>query len=369
MKSMFALISAALFVLFAAVSGPVLSTNANERTEFRSFGSAGCGCTDVSSINNRLKGVDAVLAQLASESRSPNAQTPFDAGEYDQGLGESIMRTMGTTGGLGSMVIGDLDRFTCDIETAQNLSNVPGLPAGFGGSSCLNEAVTVGLNLRRQACMSRRNPSNQGNDYWEGMRMAEVIRELTDAYTAEAKFLRDQLTRLAPLCRTATRKPTKNLCDNCIHYMFDAKRTLPVVGTIRMWADEMIPFDVHPDRTISGWGTINTVLDTSGSPCRFSGYNGAADFNITGRIATGNLHVTLTPRGMSQRISAAMSVTCPPGGKAQTYPQSQTYTVTEVLRVPMAGQQFTEKRLDVGTLTHGAMDGEIILRLSMKPIR
>lgn len=328
-----------------------------------------CSCTDMAALSGRLKGVDAVLAALAAETRGPGVSGNVDAAAFDSGIGERLTEVLITSGGLNSLVIADIDRSSCEITTGASLANVPGAPAGLGGSACLTEGATSGLNVRRQACLTGRNASNEGNDYWEGRRTAEVLGELTAAYTAEAKFIRDRLTSLAPRCRTATRKPVKDLCENCIHYMFDATRTLPVVGTIRMWADEMIPFDVKPDRTISGWGTINTILDTSGSPCRFSGYNGRADFNITGNISRGNLNVTLTPRGSSQTVSAAMSITCPPGGKAHTYPQSQTYTINEQLRVPMAGQQFTEKRLDVGTLTRGAMAGEIILRLSMKPIR
>jgi len=359
------LLLATVTIGLCCAAGPFARSSAKNQVQSSKRLSAGCGCNDLTSIRNRLGGVDAVLTRLASESQGTAARRAFDAAAFDEGLGESIMQIMGETGGMGSMVIGDIDRSSCEIETGQSMSNIPGLPAGMAGSSCLTEGLTVGLNLRRKACLSGRNSSNEGNDYWEGRQMSDVIRELTEAYTAEAKFLRDQQNKLGPTCKKASGKPSEDLCENCIHYMFDASRTLPVVGTIRMWADEVIPFEVKPDRTVSGWGHIDTILDTSGSPCKFSGYNGAADFDITGRIATGNLHLTLTPRGTSQTISASMSVSCPPKGEAHSYPQSQTYTVNEILKVPAPGQ-VTEKRLDVGTLTSGAMDGEIILRLSMK---
>lgn len=328
-----------------------------------------CSCGDVSSLTARRRGIEAVLTTLAAETRRTGASGVFDAAAFDNGLGERITETLLTSGGMSSVVIADIDRYSCEINTGASLANIPGVPAGLGGSACLAEAASAGLNVRRQACLTGRNASNQGNDYWEGRRTADVLRELTEAYTAEANLISDRLTSLAPRCRTASRRPVKDLCENCIHYMFDGKRSLPFVGTIRMWADEMIPFDIKPDRTISGSGTINTILDTSGSPCTFTGYNGVANFNIGGNISRGNLNVTLTPEGTSQRSSAAMSITCPPKAEAHTYPQSQTYTISEQLKVPMAGQQFTEKRLDVAVLTRGAMEGEIILRLSMKPIR
>jgi len=328
-----------------------------------------CGCNSIPDITARLKGVEAVLQWLATRTRSAAASAVFDPNSSSQDPGEAIIETLATEGGIGSIVIADIDRFSCDISTGPDLSSIPGAaPASFG-SPCLREAASTQLAVRRQVCMTGRNASNSGSDYWEGRRMSEVFRELTDAYTAEARFLRDQRTRLAPSCSAATRRPARDLCENCLHYMFDGTMTMPFVGTIRMWADELIPFEVHSDGTISGWGTINTILDMSGSPCTMAGFNGAADFNLTGRISGRTLNVSLVPRGTSQRVSAEVSMKCPPGGRARAFPQSQSYTVTEQMQVPVAGQQFTEKRLDVGQLTRGALQGEVVLRLSMKPLR
>lgn len=364
-----------LLVAFVTTAGSAIAANAGRIVPLGHASRLGCGGADVTAMSARLRGVEAVLAMLASEAQRPTAQSTFNAGTFDQGLGESIQQTIGTKGGLDAIVIGEIDRTTCEIETGEALASVPGVPASLGGSACLREAVSAGLSVHRKSCMAGRNPANEGTDYWEGRRMSEVIRELTDAYSAEAKFLRDQLSTTEPLRNSARRQPTRDrrsetdLCENCLHYIFDAERTLPVVGKIRMWADEVIPFNVNADGTITGWGTINTILDLSGSKCKVSGYNGAADFNINGTISGGNLNVILTPRGNSQRTSAAMTMTCEQGGIAGTLPHSQEYTISEQLRVPSAGEPFSEKRLDVGALTLGGMQGEIILKLFMKPRR
>ena len=359
---------AVLVAAIALVASDHTGMRAESPTRSSPAAQASCGCNSIPDMTARLKGVEAVLQLLATQTRSSAANAVFDPNSSSQDPGDAILETLATEGGIGSIVVADIDRFSCDISTGPDLSGIPGAaPASFG-SACLRDAASTQLAVRRQVCMTGRNASNSGSDYWEGRRMAEVFRELTDAYTAEARFLRNQHTRLGPSCSAATRKPAKNLCDNCVHFMFDGTMTLPVVGTIRMWADEMIPFDVHPDRTISGWGTINTILDMSGSPCTMKGYNGAADFDITGQISGRTLSVRLVPRGASQRVSAAMSMKCPPDGRAHVLPQSQSYTVTEQMQVPGPGQQFTEKRLDVGQLTRGGMRGEIVLRLSMKPL-
>jgi hypothetical protein len=270
------------------------------------------------------------------------------------------------------MVIGDIDRSSCDLETGQNLANVPGLPAGIGGSACLRDAVTVGLNVRRQACMSGRNSANEGTDYWEGRQMSSIISELTNAYTTEANYLKQQLANLSATCgRASTAKPVPtpppHTCLNCVQNIFEGEYTLPVIGTIRMHSNQFISFTVNPDNTISGADSIITTLDTSGSPCRISGFNGVADINISGAIVGGDLNAEITPRGASQRTSAHMTITCPPKGKAEVFPEPQNYSMTESLKIPVRGQQYTEKQIDLASRSQGMMHGNVTLRLFMTP--
>lgn len=363
-------------ILLAALcpnfSDPLITSKAESRPSGNLFSSASCACNDISGINSRLKGINAVLAKLATESRSPAAQQQFDASTFDRSLGDPIQETMGRNGGIASMVIGDIDRTSCDLETGQNLANVPGLPAGIGGSACLRDAVTVGLNVRRQACMSGRTSATEGTDYWEGRSMSSVISELTNAYTAEANYLKQQLTSLSVRCGGGSSAkqvplPPKNICKSCVQYLMEGEYTLPIVGTIRMNANEIIDFTVNPDNTISGADTITTNLDASGSPCRISGYNGVADINIGGEILGGYVNAEITPRGTSQRTSAHMVITCPPKGKAEVFPVQQNYSMTESLKIPMPGQRYTEKRIDLTTRTQGMMHGYIILRLFITP--
>lgn len=358
--------------LYPNFSDPLITSKAEGRPSGTRFSSGSCGCNDISGINSRLKGVNAVLTRLATEARSPSAQQQFDANTFDQILGEPIHETMGRNGGIASMVIGDIDRSSCDLETGQNLANVPGLPAGIGGSACLRDVVAVGLDVRRQACMSGRNSSNEGTDYWEGRRMSSIISELTNAYTAEANYLKQQLANLSGTCgRASTAKPVPtpppHTCLNCVQYIFEGEYTLPVIGTIRMHSNQFISFTVNPDNTISGADSIITNLDTSGSPCRISGFNGVADINISGAIVGGDLNAEITPRGSSQRTSAHMTITCPPKGKAEVFPVQQNYSMTESLKIPVRGQRYTEKQIDLATRTQGMMHANIILRLFMTP--
>ena len=207
--------------LYPNFSDPLITSKAEGSPSSTRFPSGSCGCNDISGINSRLIGVNAVLTRLATEARSPSAQQQFDANTFDQILGEPIHETMGRNGGIASMVIGDIDRSSCDLETGQNLPNVPGLPAGIGGSACLRDVVAVGLDVRWQACMSGRNSSNEGTDYWEGRRMSSIISELTNAYTAEANYLKQQLANLSGTCgRASTAKPVPtpppHTCLNCV---------------------------------------------------------------------------------------------------------------------------------------------------------
>lgn len=335
---------------------------------------ASCSCNDVSALTSRLKGVEAVLSELGKQGQGPANRGVFDADTFDSALGETITRTLLTAGGIGNLQIAQIDRFSCEVDTGENLSNITGMPAGLGGSACLREAVTAQLNVRRQACLSGRNSSNEGTDYWEGRRMSEVIRELNDAYTAEANFIKQQLAGLAPTCRNSGPNPRTNPrlppsppkgSKNWLWYEFEGERTLPFVGRIRMTANETIPFTVATDNTISGTGTINTVLDMSGSPCQVTGYNGVADILVTGEIIDGFVHAKVTPRGSSQRTSAPIKITCPPKANAHLIPQQQNYALIEILKVPEPGQPYTEKIIDVNAQTMGAMQGIITLRLFM----
>jgi hypothetical protein len=364
-------------VLLAALcpnfSDPFITSNAEARFLVTRFASAACGCNDVSGINSRIKGINAVLARLATEARSPTAQRQFDASTFDQTLGDPLMEIMGTNGGIASMVIGDIDRTSCDLETGQNLANVPGIPAGIGGSACLRDGAAVGLNVRRQVCLAGRTAANEGTDYWEGRQMSTIISELTNAYTAEANFLKQQISSLSAACRISGAKtvpvptPPPHTCLNCVQYIFEGEYTLPMIGTIRMHSNQFISFTVNPDNTISGADSINTTLDTSGSPCKISGFNGVADINIAGAIVGGDLNAEITPRGASQRTSAHMTITCPPKGKAEVFPVQQNYSMTESLKIPVRGQRFTEKQIDLAARTQGMMHGNIILRLFMTP--
>jgi hypothetical protein len=365
MKRVPTLVTVLLVSFFASFTGQPTVSRA---WPLNSGLSASCSCNDVGALTDRLRGVEAVLRELGTQAQGPAQRGTFDANTFDQGLGEAVLRAQ-ATGGIGSMVFADIDRFSCEINTGANLANIPGAPAGLGGSACLIESVTAQLNVRRQACLAAQNPSNQGNDYWEDRQMSDVIRELNNAYTAEANFLKQQIARLATTCggmsSTPVPKPPQNICNNCVQYLFEGERTLPAVGRIRMSANEIINFTVEPDNKISGTDSITTDLDMSGSPCTVSGYNGVAEINIAGEILGGYVNAIITPRGTSQRTSAHMTITCPPDGKAEVFPVQQNYVVRESLKIPVKGQRYTEKRIDVSARTMGAMRGYIILRLFM----
>lgn len=365
-----ALALAILISVLGIFIGPEFPANADStRTPVETSRRSACSCSDAGSLNDRLRGVEAVIREIASQPGPPN-RAVFDAGVFDERLGDAILRAQ-AKGGIRAMVIGDIDRSDCSITTGASLGNMPGVPAGLGGSACLIESVTTQLDVRRQACQAAQAPANQGNDYWEGRPMAEVIRELNSAYTAEANFLRQQISRLAATCRSGNPRPVptppKNICQSCVQYLFEGQRSLPVVGTIRMSANEIINFTVAADNTIAGTDTINTALDTSGSPCTITGYNGVADIEISGELLGGYVNAVIKPKGASQRTSAHMKITCPPEGKAEAFPVQQTYEIRESLKIPLRGQRYTEKRIDLSTQTMGAMEGYIILRLFVTP--
>jgi len=325
-----------------------------------------CGCNDVGDLTNRLKGLEAVLEELEAQRQGPAGRGTFDANTFDDGLGTAILTAQMTKGGMGSILVADIDRFSCEVSTGADLAGMEGVPAGLGGSACLIEAVTAQLDVRRKECLAAQTPSTQGHDYWEGRRMSEVMRELTDAYTAEAGFIRERLAGLRPTCGGPGPAPRatrpKATCTNCLQYILEGTRTMPVVGRMRMFSDSRIPFTVKPDGTIEGGGTILTELDMSGSPCQVSGYDGVAEILVSGRISGGYLDATVVPKGASQRVSAAMKITCGEGW-AQSIPQQQDYSITQRLKVPGPGDPYSEETIDLGARTLGAMQGSIVLRL------
>jgi hypothetical protein len=325
-----------------------------------------CGCNDVGDLTNRLKGLEAVLEELEAQRQGPASRGTFDASTFDDGLGTAILTAQMTRGGMGSILVADIDRSSCEVSTGADLAGMEGVPAGLGGSACLIEAVTAQLDVRRKECLAAQTPSTQGHDYWEGRRMSGVMRELTDAYTAEAGFIRERLAGLRPTCGGPGPAPRatrpKATCTNCLQYILEGTRTMPVVGRMRMFSDSRIPFTVKPDGTIEGGGTILTELDMSGSSCSVSGYDGVAEILVSGRISGGYLDATVVPKGASQRVSAAMKITCGDGW-AQSIPQQQDYSITQRLKVPGPGDPYSEETIDLGARTLGAMQGSIVLRL------
>jgi hypothetical protein len=314
-----------------------------------------CGCADAAELANRLKAVQAVMGLLDSRASATPSGARFDANDFDSGLGEDILKASMSAGGIGAAIpAADFDRFSCDINTIPIL----------GGSACTLESLNAQLSTRQQACRQSQAAA-QGNDYWEGRLMSDVIRELRQSYAAEQAFINQQLMRLAgSSCQSSASTPPPVTCRNCLQYILESTRALPIVGRMRMFSNSVIPFTVGAGGQITGSGTIQTELDMSGSPCKVTGYNGTADILVSGQINGTVLNAIIAPRGASQTTSAAMRITCG-DGVAQVFPQQQNYLLSQVLRVPGPGVRYTEETIDLGSRTRGAMQGLIVLRLYM----
>jgi len=315
-----------------------------------------CGCADSADLAARLKAVQAVIQLLDSPATAQAGREPFDASTFDSGLGEGILTAQMTAGGVGAvMPVADFDRYSCDITT------VPFL----GGSACSVQSLTAQFGVRQQVCRQSQS-DGQGSDYWEGRMMSEVIRELRAAYAAEEAFINQQLARLTgTACQGSLQSPEPVppvKCRNCLQYIMEGTQTFPVVGRIRMFSNSTISVTVNADGRVTGSGTILTELDMTGSPCKASGYNGVADILVSGQINGGVLDAFIDQLA-GQTTSAAMRITCPPSGVAQSLPQQQFYEVKQRLRVPGPGVPYTEETIDLGVQTGGAMFGMIVLRL------
>ena len=147
----------------------------------------GCGCTDRADLAARLRAVQATIRLLESSATAQAGREPFDANTFDSGLGEGILTAQMTAGGMGAALpVADFDRYSCEITT------VPFL----GGSACALQSLNAQFSVRQQACQQSQTSAGQGNDYWEGRMMSEVIRELRTAYAAEEAFINQQLAGL-----------------------------------------------------------------------------------------------------------------------------------------------------------------------------
>jgi hypothetical protein len=355
-----ALLLSASVLVAVTVSIVLLTLVVSRQAGARSFATA-CGCTDIAGLTDRLKAVEATLREIAARSTGPAARGTFDSGTFDSGLGEAMIKAQFTAGGMtAAMPIADIDRNSCQITNNSAL----------GGSACLLESFNAQLNVRRQACMQGRTGEE---DYWEGRPMSAVLAELTNAYTAEADFLRQQIATLNRTCtRPGTGPSTRpaarpTACGgNCVQYIMDGTRAFPppIMG-IHMFSNSTIPFTVSANGRISGSGTIVTGLELPGSSCRISGYEPNADILVDGQVTGGILEATVRPKGQSQTTSAAIKIVCPPGGFAQEFPQQQYYVITQKLRVPGPREAYTEETIDLGAQTQGAMFGTVVLRLYM----
>lgn len=349
------------FALGAVTAGVIsLSLAAPRDIAANSSNLAACSCTDKSGLAGRLRAVEAVLRELSTQASGPAARGTFNSETFDSGLGETIIKAQFAGGGMTAvMPLADIDRNSCDISDNS---------AALGGSACLLASFNAQLSVRRQTCLQGRSGDE---DYWEGRPMSAIITELTNAYTAEADFLKQQIATLNNSCGGRSPKgPTPvtrpgNCGANCVQYIMEGTRPFPPpINGVRMFSNSTIPFTVANGR-ISGSGTIVTNLELPGSACTVSGYEPNADILVDGQITGGILEAVVRPRGQSQTTSAAMKITCPPGGFAQSIPQQQYYVITQKLRVPGPREAYTEETIDLAARTQGAMPGTVVLRLFM----